>query len=66
MTEENNTGWSFNLVPSLCGVAVLLHAEVATLLLVFGDGHGLGSDCHFLMRLSGFLNCGWERMPRKF
>ena len=52
------TGWSFNLVPSLYGMAVLLHAKVTTLQFIFKNGHNLGSDYHFLMKLSGFLNYG--------
>ena len=52
------TGWSFNLVPSLYGMAVLLHAKVTTLQLIFKNGHNLGSDYHFLMKLSGFLSYG--------
>ena len=52
------TGWSFNLVPSLYGMAVLLHAKVTTLQFIFKNGHNLGSDFHFLMKLSGFLNYG--------
>ena len=50
------TGWSFNLVPSLYGMAVLLHAKVTTLQFIFKNGHNLGSD--YLMKLSGFLNHG--------
>ena len=52
------TGWSFNLVPSLYGMAVLLHAKVTTLQFIFKNGHNVGSDYHFLMKLSGFLNYG--------
>ena len=52
------TGWSFNLVPSLYGMVVLLHAKVTTLQFIFKNGHNLGSDDHFLMKLSGFLNYG--------
>ena len=30
------------------------------------NGHNSGSDYHFLMKLSGFLNYGQEKMPKKF
>ena len=56
--ESYNTGWSFNLVPSLYGMAVLLHAKVTTLQLISKNGHNLGSGYQFLMKLSGFLNYG--------
>ena len=56
--ELGDTGWSFNLVPSLYGMAVLLHAKVVTLQFIFKNGHNLGPDYHFLMKLSGFLNYG--------
>ena len=54
------------MVPSLYGMAVLLHAKVTTLQLISKNGHNLGSDYHFLMKLSGFLNYGQEKMPKKF
>ena len=38
------TGWSFNLVPSLYGMAVLLHAKVTTLQFIFKNSHYLGSN----------------------
>ena len=60
------TGWSFNLVPSSYGMVVLLHAKVTTLQFIFKNGHNLGSDDHFLMKLSGFLNYGKEKVPKKF
>ena len=58
LTLLDFTGWSFNLVPSLYGMAVLLHAKVTTLQFIFKNGQNLGSDYHFLMKLSGFLNYG--------
>ena len=50
------TGWSFNLVPSLYGMAVLVHAKVTTLQFIFKNNYNLGSDYHFLMKHSGFLS----------
>ena len=37
-----------------------------SLIIILKNGHNLGSDYHFLMKLSGFLHDGLEIMLKKF